>query len=133
MKLNEVINDLNEGKKITRSVWTVGTYIKIKDSHLLGYRKALRYIDIVDDTLLSDDWLKINSNETDNTKKYKFYELIDYLKQGNLIKRIDWENECIFIDKSDRVLVQEYIYLAAVSLNCEDLFAEDWIVLEDNN
>lgn len=128
MKLSEVIDYLKEGKKIRRYDWTNVVYLKIKDSHLLGYRKAFKYVDIVDDMLLSNDWLKINSNESDS-KKYKFYELIDYLKQGDAIKRIDWDNDCIFFDKVEHVLVHEYRYTDIFALNCEDLFAEDWIVL----
>ncbi len=134
MDFQEAIEEMKNGKKISRSKWGNEIFFKLDGFAIKSYRESICEFVYSEDIMISEGWVISEDNkdtvEFNYMNEYSFYEIISFLKEGYLAKPKEWNDAFIFFHPEDKMLVKnsmhEYVFVPLFG----DFVAQDWVIIE---
>lgn len=83
MNIADAINELKQGKRITRPVWGEGIYLAMVDDIVKPYCVATLYYQYDQNILITTDWETLDGTKQNMT----FPEMLSALKEGHKTRR----------------------------------------------
>lgn len=126
MNFTKAYKELMAGEKIRRKGWEKYLHIQLVEKEAIVFKGEINNFYTDASVITSNDWMV--RHQEDN-KKYTFIEALDLLKQGNILKREDWETDTfLFVSDNQLVICHKVRYDFMPSY--EDLMSTDWEILK---
>ncbi len=125
MNLQESMEKLKSGSKVSRKTWGSDIYLMLVDGSVRSYQSALKYYSYTSIELISEGW----QVEGISDKEFSFPEIIPYLFNGRSAKKKEWVMSCIFLDESRTSITYKYMEEVEFTPGLDSLNAVDWFEL----
>jgi hypothetical protein len=133
MDFKDAYKQLILERKIRRKVWDKSLYLKFNyDGLARCYREEAIPFSYDIDIITSNDWFILKSNGEDRLGNFPFYEVIDYLKQGEKAQLSNWPEDC-FIEstKDGKEIFMRRICEYDFVPTFECFTSNDWSVIDE--
>ncbi len=125
MKFCEAMDELRNGKKVTRNPWRQGVYFLMQGDDVKSYQPKISPYIYNEDIMVSDGWYVEGLDQ-----EMKFCNIIPYLQQGAMARMDSWKEAWIYYDGSSKGLVVHSMDEFPFIPDFESFTAQDWIIIE---
>lgn len=126
MKFSEALEELKQGKKISREDWP-NNFLLILDNEIKCFAPMVDIYQYNSEIILSNEWMIIGDlTETE----YQFSDIIPFLIKGHKAKIKDWSDFHIYYESSDHLLLICSMFETNYLPIFDDFISNDWRIVE---